>query len=295
MEQANQNADQRKKYIENYFLTIKPIPPSLNTFIYIVSFLMISGVALMLIFQSKSITVPVIAFVSLILYRIIIHPYFVKKRNFEAKIPDSDINKWLIEDFKTNVQKRAVEYLQLEDENLTDEQFIIIPYPVFHATQKIQDEDLHRILTEDGYFNYSYWNVQVLILSSNYLSYYFCSYNWIENEILNEKTSEFFYEDIALVRNDIEQVSFASKWNDNLLTEANILKLINVSGDFLYLVTELPELKSSPVTIIDQQRAVQVLRMILRQIRKIKNPRQEPIIQFPAHSSQIEEEALISA
>jgi len=290
-----ENSDQRKNYIKNYFLSFKPTPPSLNTFIYIASFLMISGVVLMLVFQSKSITVPIIAFVSLILYRIIIHPYFVKKRNFEAKIPDADINRWLIEDLKKKVQKRAIEYLQLEDENLTDEQFIVIPYPVFHSTQKINDEHLHRILTDDGYFNYSYWNVQVLILSSNYLSYYFCSYNWIEDEILNEKTSEFFYEDIALVRNDIEQVNFACKWNDNKLNEAHILKLINVSGDFLYLITELPELNSSPATIIDQQRAVQVLRMILRQIRKIKNPRQEPIIQFPAHSAQIEEEALISA
>ena len=295
MEQNNQYSDQRNKYIKNYFLTTKPSPLSLNTYIYIVSFLMIAAVVLMLIFQSKSITVPIIAIVSLILYRVIIYPYYKKKRNFESKIPDSDINKWLIQDLKKKVQKRAVEYLQLEDENLTDEQFIIIPYPVFHSTQKIDDENLHRVLTDDGYFNYSYWNVQVLILSSSYLSYYFCSYNWLEDEILNEKTSEFFYEDIALVRNDIEQVNFVSKWNDNKLNEANILKLINVSGDFLYLITELPELKSSPTTIVDQQRVVQVLRMILRQIRKVKNPRQEPIIQFPAHSSQIEEEALISA
>ena len=295
MAKNDAHTDQRKKFIENYFFTIKPSPPSLNTFIYIVSFLMIFGVALMLIFQSKSLTVPVVAFVSLILYRIIIHPYFVKKRNFEIKVSDSDINKWLIEDLKTKVKKRAIEYLQLEDENLTDEQFIIIPYPVFHSTQKIEDEHLHRVLTNDGYYNYSFWNVQVLLLSSNYLSYYFCSYNWIENEIFNEKTSEFFYEDIALVRNDIDQVNFACKWNNNLLNEAHILKLINISGDFLYLITELPELKPSPVTIIDQERAVQVLRMILRQIRKIKNPNKEPIIQFPAHSTQAEKEVLESA
>ncbi|RLD65037.1 MAG: hypothetical protein DRI95_09595 [Bacteroidetes bacterium] len=294
MEKSDAHIDQRKTKIENYFLTLQPSPLSLNTFIYIVSFLMIFGVALMLIFQSKTLTVPVVAFVSIILYRIIIHPYFVKKRNFETKVSDSDINKWLIGDLKTKIQKRAIEYLQLEDENLTDEQFIIIPYPVFHSTQKIEDDQLHRIPTSDGYYNYSFWNVQVLILSSNYLSYYFCSYNWIENEILNEKTSEFFYEDIALVRNDIDQVNFASKWNNNELNEAHILKLINISGDFLYLITELPELEPSPVTIIDQERAVQVLRMILRKIRKMKNPNREPIIQFPASSSKIEHEVLES-
>jgi hypothetical protein len=295
MEQSDSNIYQRKELIENYFSSEEPTPPSLNTFIYIVSFLMIFGVTLMLVFQSKSITVPVVAFVSLIIYRLIVHPYFVKKKRFETRASDAEINKWLIEDLKTKVQKRAIEYLQLEDENLTDEQFIIIPYPVFHATQKIGDEQLQRVLTKDGYFNYSFWNVQILILSSNYLSYYFCSYNWLEDEILNEKTSEFFYEDIALVRNDIDQVDFKSKWNENKLNEAHILKLINISGDFLYLVTELPELQTAPITIIDQQRAVQVLRMILRQIRKIKNPNQEPIIQFPTNSAQTEKELLASA
>lgn len=295
METQDSNINQRKVLIENYFSTTEPSPPSLNTFIYIVSFLMIFGVSLMLVFQSKSLTVPIVAFVSLILYRIVVHPYFIKKRKFETRASDTEINKWLIEDLKTKVQKRAIEYLQLEDENLTDEQFIIIPYPVFHSTQKISDDQLQRVLTKDGYFNYSFWNVQVLILSSNYLSYYFCSYNWLEDKILNEKTSEFFYEDIALVRNDVDQVDFACKWNENKLNEAHILKLINISGDFLYLLTELPELKQAPVTIIDQQRAVQVLRMILRQIRKIKNPSQEPIIQFPTNSAQIEKEVLASA
>jgi len=272
MEQIDSNTDQRKKYIRNYFLIQQPTPLSLNTYIYIVSFLMIFGVTFMLIFQSKPVTFLAVAMVGVVLCRIIIYPYYSKKRRFETTVPDADINKWLIEDLKMKIKERALKYLQLEDENLSHENFIIIPYPVFHSTQKIKNEQLHRILTKDGYFNYSFWNVQVIILSNNYLSYYFCSYNWLEDEILNEKTSEFFYEDIALVRNDVDQVNFANKWNESQLNEAHILKLINISGDFLYLITELPELLPSPVTIIDQQRAVQVLRMILRQIRKRKNP-----------------------
>ncbi len=67
MEKSDAHTDQRKTNIENYFLTFQPSPPSLNTFIYIVSFLMIFGVALMLIFQSKTLTVPVVAFLSIIL------------------------------------------------------------------------------------------------------------------------------------------------------------------------------------------------------------------------------------
>jgi hypothetical protein len=133
------------------------------------------------------------------------------------------------------------------------------------------------------------------VLGTDFLSYYFCSYNWFDDVVLNEKSNEFFYEDIALVKSDVEQVNFACKWNNGLLSEAHILKLINISGDFLYLVTELPELMQSPETIINQERAVQVLRMILRQIRKNRKPGNEPIIQFPTASSQTDEQILESA
>jgi len=288
-------SETKREYIENYFFSTKPKPITINAYIYLVSFIAISAVVAMLVFQSRTIAILTGATISLLFFRIIYYPYKIKQRTFEMRMPDEQINKWLIEDLTIKIKQKAIDYLLLHDEPITDEQFIIIPYPVFHSTQKIQDEQLYRVPTKDGYFNYSVWNVQVLVLGTNYLSYYFCSYNWLEDTVLNEKSSEFFYEDIALVRNDVEQVNFASKWNNGKLNEAHILKLINLSGDFLYLITELPELQQAPETIINQERAVQVLRIILRQIRKNRKPNNEPIIQFPANSAQTEKEILESA
>jgi hypothetical protein len=288
-------SETKKEYIENYFLSKKPQPISVNAYIYAISLITIISIGSMLAFQSKSIAILTGATIGLLFFRLFLYPYKIKKRQFEMRVPDEQINKWLIEDLKIKIKQKAIDHLLLHDEPLTDEQFIIIPYPVFHSTQKISDEQLHRVSTKNGYYNYSVWNIQVLVLGTDYLSYYFCSYNWFDDTILNEKSSEFFYEDIALVKSDVEQVNFACKWNNGLLTEAHILKLINISGDFLYLVTELPELMQSPETIINQERAVQVLRIILRQIRKNRKPNDEPIIQFPTGSSQTDEQILESA
>ena len=293
--ETNSYSESKREYIENYFFAKKPKPISVNTYIYLVSFTMLLSTLLMVIFQRGTIVFLSAAAIGLLFYRFVLYPYRMKKRLFEMRVPDEQINKWLIEDLKTKIKQKAIDYLLLKDEPIGDEQFIIIPYPVFHSTQKISDNQLHRVVTKEGYYNYSVWNVQVLVLGTNYLSYYFCSYNWLEDTILNEKSSEFFYEDIALVRNDVEQVNFVCKWNEGKLNEAHILKLINLSGDFLYLITELPELNQAPETIINQQRAVQVVRIILRQIRKNKKPNNEPIIQFPAGSAQTEEELLLNA
>ncbi len=285
-------SETKREYIENYFFSKKPQPLSVNAYIWAVSIIIFVSVVSMLMFQSKSIAILTGVTIGLLFFRLFLYPYKIKKRQFEMRIPDEQINKWLIEDLKIKIKQRAINHLLLHDEPLTDEQFIIIPYPVFHSTQKISNEQLHRVTTKNGFYNYSVWNVQVLVLGSNYLSYYFCSYDWLEDKVLNEKSSEFFYEDIALVKSDVEQVNFACKWNNGLLSEAHILKLINISGDFLYLVTELPELNQAPETIINQERAVQVLRVILRQIRKNKKPNKDPIIQFPTGSAQTENEVL---
>ncbi len=285
-------SETKREFIENYFFSKKPQAISVTAYLWAISFIITISIIFLLMFQSKSIAILTGATIGLLLFRIFLYPYKIKKKQFEMRVPDEQINKWLIEDLKIKIKQKAIDYLLLQDEPLTDEQFIIIPYPVFHSTQKISNEQLHRVTTKNGFYNYSVWNVQVLVLGSNYLSYYFCSYNWLEDTVLNEKSSEFFYEDIALVKSDVEQVNFACKWNKGLLSEAHILKLINISGDFLYLVTELPELNQAPETIINQERAVQVLRVILRQIRKNKKPNKEPIIQFPTGSAQTENEVL---
>jgi len=261
------NDQERNSIIKNYFFNKKPKPLSVNIIIYILLALISVGVILMLLYQSLSIMIASLVFATIILYRTLIYPYFYKKRIYNTRVSDDKINQWLIEDLTLKIKKRAIEYLKLEYEELTPKQFIIIPYPVFKSSQKIEDKKLHRIYCKEGYYNYSFWNVQIIVLSKNHLSYYFCSYNWLDEEILNEKSNEYFYEDITTVRNDVEEISFKNKWTQKPLSEANILKLVNISSDIFYLITELPELQPHKLTVINQEKAVQAIRLIIREVR----------------------------
>jgi len=274
------NDQNRNSIIKNYFFNKKPKPLSVNTFIYMLLTLISIGVVLMLLYQNLIIVIASIGFATIILIRAIIYPYLNKKKIYKTRVSDEKINQWLIEDLSLKIKKRAVEYLKLEYEELTPEQFIIIPYPVFKPSQKIEDEKLHRIYCKDGFYNYSFWNIQIIVLSNNHLSYYFCSYNWLDEEILNEKSNEYFYEDITTVRNDIEEVNFNNKWSEQPLTEANVLKLVNISSDIFYLITELPELKPHNLTIINQEKAVQAIRMIIREVRNNDKSRYKANLNF---------------
>ena len=284
------NDQERNNIIKNYFFNKKPNPPSLNKIIYIILVLISIGVALMLFFQSLSIMIASIGFISLIIYRTLIFPYFSKRRIYNTRVSDDKINQWLIEDLTLKIKKRAIEYLKLDYEELAPEQFIIIPYPTFHPTQKIENSKLHRIHCKGGYYNYSFWNIQIIVLSKNHLSYYFCSYNWLDEEILNETSNEYFYDDISTVRNDVENINFKNKWSNQPLSEANILKLVNISSDILYLITELPELKPHKLTVINQEKAVQAIRMIIREIRSNNKQRYKANLNFNSDKETVKHE-----
>ena len=133
----------------------------------------------------------------------------------------------------------------------------------------------------DNYFyNYSYWNIQVLILSKSYISFYFCGYNWLQDEIINERSNEYFYQDMATIKTETNEVTLQSKWSEEPISEAKITKIIHNSGDILNLVTEIPDLKQPPQTIVDIEKIEKTIRILLRHAKTIDESRKPVSIQF---------------
>jgi len=221
-----------------------------------------------------------------LVYFVWFRPRQAKKKRYNSRVSSDTLNNWLLESFKTRILNRAIEYLELDVTEHSNEQFIIIPYPVFHSTKKINDESIIRVKSinsarsktepEVSCYNYSVWNIQILVLSQNYLSYYFCSYNWLKDEILNEKTNEYFYHDIALIKTEFEQVTFTNKWDENPINEARITKLIHNSGDVLSLIAELPELQQPAKTIVDIEKVEKTIRFLIRHA-KAKDESRKPV------------------
>jgi hypothetical protein len=277
--------------VNDFFMLQAPKPLSLEFKIKIVVFLLVYFPLAKLLMGNGILALLGLLMITFLAYFFWIRHRIDKQRNFDNRISPDILNNWLLESFKTKILNRAIEYLELETRNFNPEQFIIIPYPVFHATKKISDENIVRVKTEFippknspaepyCYYNYSTWNIQVLILSKSFISYYFCSYNWMKDEILNEKSNEYFYQDIALIKTSSEEVSFITKWNEIPITEARILKLIHYSGDALQLIAEIPELQQAPQTIIDIEKIEKTLRILMRHVRAKDETKKQVDINF---------------
>ncbi len=100
------NDQERNSIIKNYFFNKKPNPLSVNKIIYILLALISIGVVLMLYFQSLSIMIAGIVFMSLLAFRTIIYPYFNKNRIYNTRVSDDKINQWLIEDLSLKIKKK---------------------------------------------------------------------------------------------------------------------------------------------------------------------------------------------
>jgi len=267
----------------------KPITTELKLKIFVG--LVVYFPAAKLLFNSGTIAFFVLGVVSFFFFLFWFKPRSDKKLKYNQRVAPETLNNWLLESFKTRILERAQEYLEVDTREFKPEQYIFIPYPVFHSTRKIADDQILREKTEYlpnhnpkeqpvCYYNYSFWNIQVLILSKNFISYYFCSYNWLKDEILNEKSNEYFYQDIALIKTSQEDVNFISKWHEQPISEARMLKLIHYSGDVLQLIAEIPELQQSPQTIVDLEKVEKTLRILMRHVRAKDESKKQVDIEF---------------
>jgi len=284
------NTNSRQQQMNDFFLLKAPKPMTPELVLKIAIFLFLPIIPALALMQDLSNGISLYIGFLILVYLVWLRPRWIKKKKYNSRVSSDTLNNWLLETLKTKIMNRAIEYLELETLDHSSEQFIVIPYPVFHSTKKIKDESIMRIKSftslkrknapEEFCYNYSVWNIQILVLSQNYLSYYFCSYNWLKDEILNEKTNEYYYQDIALVKTEYEQVSFLTKWDENPITEARITKLMHSSGDVLSLITELPELHQPIKTIVDIEKIEKVLRMLIRHSKAKDESRKQVNINF---------------
>jgi len=112
------------------------------------------------------------------------------------------------------------------------------------------------------------------------------TYDWVNNLVINERTNEFFYDDISSVKNDIKIIERYLKDKEYVDEDgkptapdkltATVFKVTNMSTDSLKVITNIAEMKQSPNLVVNLEKAVQALRIILRKRRY--DEEQEPII-----------------
>lgn len=272
---------ERIELMKKYFTIYGAEYPSFSNIIRVSLGLVLFGIFILYTFNNTLLAGLILILIGLSLFAIWIRPYFRDAQMFKERPPVQHMYNWLLEDLNKKVKERAIATLRLNMKELRTENFLIIPYPVYWAEPGINPEIIKRRDTEEGHFIYSIWVVQVVALTKNYISFFKCTYDWMNDSILNERTNEFFYDDISSVKNDVK--SFERRFVDQDDEEeadkkltSYIFKVTNMSSDSLSVVTKIPELNYSPALEVNLEKAVQALRITLRKRRYDED--QDPII-----------------
>ncbi len=266
-------ASEKNQLIDNYFKnTDVDYPPFQKAAKYGTGFLIL-GFLLMYfqyidVLQNVNILSTVFFLIGLFSFWRWIHPYFFLKDIFYKRPDDGDIDTWFLEDMHNIIVPRALEHLKINKKSLKDENIIIVPYPIYWDYPGIETSKIIRRIGSDGLYTYSIWAVQILVVTDIFISYYSCVYDWISDAISDEKTNEYFFDDISSVRNDtgtIDNNLLGSE--DQKIGETKVFKLTNMSSDYLTVITEVSSLEVPETYTNNLEKLVQALRVLLRHRR----------------------------
>lgn len=207
-----------------------------------------------------------------------IKPYLDSKAKFSERPTENQMESWLIQEIKKDVKPSAIEKLSLNASRIKSDNFIILPYPIYWQTGGIEDQFIVRLQSSEGHFIYASYKIQVLALTENYVSLYTCNYDWLNNQVISEDTSEFFFDDISSIKNGAEHLSIKridyeepkedEESDDNgEIGSAKIFSLKNMSGESLSVITEINSLGTSPRVVQKLDSLIKVLRITLRNRR----------------------------
>jgi hypothetical protein len=190
--------------------------------------------------------------------------YSNKKKKYDARPTDQQMDQWITEDIKDILEKDSLDKLGLDKSQLEGAESLFIPGPVYWSVNGIDGNDIVRRLSNDGtHYKYSCYNIQVFHFTKNYLANYGCFYNWLKNTSVNESTNEFFYKDVVSVKT--LTTSSAYTLRDGARLENSQSFQLKLSGDEVTVVTNAANLKTSSVMDSKVDKAVQAIRTLLRE------------------------------
>jgi len=211
-------------------------------------------------------------------------PYYSQKQKFAMRPTHNQIENWFVQDLREVIKPAAVEMLSLNPATITPDNFIIIPHPIFWETENVPKEHISRANT--GEYNiYATHQIQVLALSENYISYYNCTFDWLNNSIVNPYTLEFFFDDISSIRGenktlghvridstpreleDAEETPETIDDEELRVGTSQTVEIRNKSGEAIDIIVNIPELESSPKIALKPEKVMQTLRIMLRHRR----------------------------
>ncbi len=260
----------------NFFYLTKPAFPSWYARDILISYFMIALAAFLAIYlQWTSFATVIMVITPVILAFYFAYKWFapyMRELDKSKMMPTSDqMENWLIKDIKNIVKPAAVEMLSLNPLTITPDNFMIVIHPVYWETPGIDPKIISRRKVGD-YFIYTVYSIQIIALSENYISYYSCVFNWLDNQIVSPYTLEFFFEDISSITSETQTLEYKfidkdPEAEDSGVGTAKVVFIHNKSGEKMKIIVEVPSLQPSPRITLKAEKVMQVLRIMLRHRR----------------------------
>ncbi len=187
------------------------------------------------------------------------------KRIYDSLPSGSKLDSWLEEDIQAILESRPYDKLGISKDDLVAESMLVVG-PIYWFTNGFDQKDIMAKEGKDGFNRYSVWKVQFFMFTEDYLCSYKCDYNWLKNTYINESTNEFFYKDVVSVKTDtISSAHTLINGKQLVHSEAFQLKLM---GDEVTVITNDARLKTSADMTSKAEKAVQSIRVMLRDKKK---------------------------
>lgn len=183
---------------------------------------------------------------------------------------DDQMDRWLEEDLK-QIAERSLNKLGLVGARLMkDDEPVTFTGPILWTTTGISNKDLLWKKGKDDTVRFAVYRVTIIQLAEHLLAAYACDFNFLKNVRLNEDTDEYHYRDIASV--STHEISTSYKLpNGKSLVHAQAFRLSVVSGESIQVTIgaeKLEELTGGTIPTTDAEKAVQVIRTMLREKKK---------------------------
>lgn len=257
-----------KAAVIDYFTLQKPEPPTYTGLFIVGLITLVVGLLFTLVFRDMILFGIIAVPFSFIFFHFWRKPYLDAMARYNARPTDDQMDSWLAEDLNRSVKKFAFEKFNIDPNKVEEDKYMIVPTPIYWKLGGISDGNMLRRMGRDGRYRYSVWNVEVFLMTKNYMSAFECVYDWLSDRRMYEGTNEFFYTDMASIKTmaePIDRVLFGTE--NQKVGDANKFKVINVSGDVMDITTEIPSLSAPQKLVMKVDKVVQMLRMMLRNRR----------------------------
>ncbi len=178
---------------------------------------------------------------------------------------DEEMIALFFKDVNDFVLKKAFQISGIDNGN-TDANIFKFYFPIYEKYFGTEFETIVKKQLDDETFMYAVWKVHIFIATQNFLNYYSCIYNWIDNECNNEVSNEFFYSDIASIKNEFTEKEI-SDTDDVMSEKVKTFIVSNISGDKIEFEFENSLLKLPISFENDIESFVREMRLLIRKKR----------------------------